>query len=687
MRVVAVIGTMTSGMTSALLPVHQTAQVVLVSPPPQPPSWPAWTTSYSASTGRPATTPSSMPATAWSGLPAPAAASKNNRVFFGSWVKELKLAFERRRRDRRYRVFRIRCRQPLPVVEKLLQSQPDALVLFVANAGDSARLAQQTRKLDKKLPLIAAEWASTDQLLELGGNSVDGMAVVQQFNADDPSPHFTDFRQRYVKRFGREPAWQRAGARCSERLIDSLTRRSNDLPLKKALIELGPSRAAGKKIHFDAYGDTQPAAPPSPSSRTAASSASSHDGPALASPHLAHPPPRGRLGDCAAHRLCLAAGLLPAAPGRQTRSDLGTKSGDLARRSEAVLSILQGQLELVAGAMADGSRTPSQRQLQQLVSQGAFSAVYHLAADGRIAQAAIASNGGKRVGELIGNDLSNDRPAPCRHAATEHGMERQAPVASVPAADRGDRRVDRQRCADRRDSADLHPGNHYRVEQPVGLGDLGHRRLRRHRCRLRAQRPGGRGQPGQPAGLHPGSGGQPAISTGTFEGQPYDMAASRSGRMNWYFIVRSPAGLNSPQLQTAVEPRGHRADFLTLLSLLFAPLWAAHRPPDQCHRRTGAATGRGQGGRRLAAQFGHRTEPVVLDIEHMAESIRERGRELEIIFESSPVGLLLTEPSPALPSPRPTRACSICSATRARKCWARRAANWGCGGMQPIASR
>jgi PAS domain S-box-containing protein len=31
----------------------------------------------------------------------------------------------------------------------------------------------------------------------------------------------------------------------------------------------------------------------------------------------------------------------------------------------------------------------------------------------------------------------------------------------------------------------------------------------------------------------------------------------------------------------------------------------------------------------------------------MAESIRERERELEIIFESSPVGLLLTEPSPS----------------------------------------
>ena len=40
-------------------------------------------------------------------------------------------------------------------------------------------------------------------------------------------------------------------------LIDSLTRRSNDLPLKKALIELGPFQGLQEKIQFDAYGDTQ----------------------------------------------------------------------------------------------------------------------------------------------------------------------------------------------------------------------------------------------------------------------------------------------------------------------------------------------------------------------------------------------------------------------------------------------
>lgn len=259
-RVVAVIGTMTSGMTSALLPVHQAAQVVLVSPTATATKLAGvddqlfrinWTTRDNAQLYARYCLERGYRRLA-------AAANENNRVFSESWVKELKLAFEKGGGeivDTEY--FDSGADSHLPVVEKLLQSRPDALV-FVANAGDSARLAQQTRKLDKKLPLIAAEWASTDQLLELGGNSVDGMAVVQQFNANDPSPRFTDFRQRYVKRFGREPAFGSVLAHdAASVLIDSLTRRSNDLPLKKALIELGPFQGLQEKIHFDAYGDTQ----------------------------------------------------------------------------------------------------------------------------------------------------------------------------------------------------------------------------------------------------------------------------------------------------------------------------------------------------------------------------------------------------------------------------------------------
>ncbi|MGM2755186.1 hypothetical protein ACS2QP_28005, partial [Bacillus cereus group sp. Bce019] len=64
----------------------------------------------------------------------------------------------------------------LQVVQQLLAPRPDGLV-FVANAGDSARLAQQTRKLNTSIPLLATEWAGTQQLIELGGATVEGMAI------------------------------------------------------------------------------------------------------------------------------------------------------------------------------------------------------------------------------------------------------------------------------------------------------------------------------------------------------------------------------------------------------------------------------------------------------------------------------------------------------------------------------
>ena len=332
----------------------------------------------------------------------------------------------------------------------------------------------------------------------------------------------------------------------------------------------------------------------------------------------------------------------------QTRSDLGTKSGDLARRSEAVLSILQGQLELVAGAMADGSRRPSQRQLQQLVSQGAFSAVYHLAADGRIAQAAIASNGGKQVGELIGNDLSNDRlrRAVMQQLNTVWSDKHLSPVSrrltvAIGAWTGSDVLIGEIPLTYILETiTESSNPSAWAIWVTDGYGDI--IADSEHSARV-----GVVNLASQPVFTQAQSG-QPAISTGTFEGQPYDMAASRSGRMNWYFIVRSPAGLNSPQLQTAVNLGVTALISLTLLSLLFAPLWAARtaRPINAIAERA-RQLAEGKAGGDWPRSSVIELNQLSSDIEHMAESIRERERELEIIFESSPVGLLLTEPSPS----------------------------------------
>jgi len=259
-KVVAVIGPMTSGMAKAVLPAHDAAKVVLVSPTATAISLSGqddylyrinWTTRDNALLYAKYCQERGYKRLAM-------AANQNNRTFSESWAQEFQQAFAQSGGQiLATKYFDSGAESLLPVVDKLLQTRPDALV-FIANAGDTARLAQQTRKLDKALPLIAAEWASTDQLLELGGQSVEGLAIVQQFNANDQSPRFIDFQQRYTRRFGRSPAYANVLAHdAATVLLDTLARRKGEQPLKQALIDLGPFQGLQESIQFDANGDTR----------------------------------------------------------------------------------------------------------------------------------------------------------------------------------------------------------------------------------------------------------------------------------------------------------------------------------------------------------------------------------------------------------------------------------------------
>ena len=257
--VVAVIGPMTSGVAQAILPAHDAARVLLVSPTATALTLHGqddylfrinWTTRDNAMLYAKHCHERGFRRLAL-------AANQNNRTFSESWANEFQRAFAQHGGEivgAEY--FNSAAESQLPVVEKLLKAHPDALV-FIANAGDTARLAQQTRKLDRAVPLLASEWASTGQLLEQGGQSVEGMTIVQQYNPDDTSPRFTDFRQRYTKRFGRAPVFGSVLAHdAATVLFDALARRSGDAPLKRTLIDKGPFQGLQETIHFDANGDT-----------------------------------------------------------------------------------------------------------------------------------------------------------------------------------------------------------------------------------------------------------------------------------------------------------------------------------------------------------------------------------------------------------------------------------------------
>jgi branched-chain amino acid transport system substrate-binding protein len=259
-KVIAVIGPTTTKMVSAVLPIYETARVPLISP----------TASAVELTGhddylfrinlslrdkvqiyadiclnRGLRRISSV-------------INQNNLGYTGSWFSEFKRAFERGGGQIVAAPgFDSNAASLAAQIDLMLDPRPDALLL-IANASDTARLAQQARKASPAIPLIGIEWAATEQLIELGGKAVDGMTILQQYDADDKSPRYLSFHQKYVTRFGRNPAFASILAHdAATTLFETLARRSPGMSIKEGMMTLGPFQGLQEPIQFDSYGDAQ----------------------------------------------------------------------------------------------------------------------------------------------------------------------------------------------------------------------------------------------------------------------------------------------------------------------------------------------------------------------------------------------------------------------------------------------
>lgn len=182
-----------------------------------------------------------------------------NRSFTESWLKEFRQHLERRgshvvtavpydsQPDTRFDT----------VVADMLKARPDGL-FFISGALDVARLAQQARRQAPQLPMGASEWASTEQLLELGGAVVEGLLIAQNYNHEDRSPRFRDFTESYIKRFQSNPGYSSVSAYdAATVLLTALKQRREGESLKSAALRSGPYPGLQQTIVFDANGDTE----------------------------------------------------------------------------------------------------------------------------------------------------------------------------------------------------------------------------------------------------------------------------------------------------------------------------------------------------------------------------------------------------------------------------------------------
>ncbi|WP_412480856.1 sensor histidine kinase [Azonexus sp. IMCC34839] len=331
----------------------------------------------------------------------------------------------------------------------------------------------------------------------------------------------------------------------------------------------------------------------------------------------------------------------------EARDELSAKSLDLAQRTEHALSLLEGQLELLASALSSSTSTfkNSQVLLDRLTHQNGYSAVYRIRPDGRVTQASIKDdNAQSRLNDLLNSDLSNNR---LRNQVTQRLQTVWSDKYLSPVSQRlsvaigvwtGNEVVIGEIPLELILKTVTETGNPKDLSIWVAdaygeiLADTEDKR-RVGVTNLSAQ-----------TFFNEIRNKDFVQSSLRFEATDYQMAAARSHVLGWSFIVKSPSGFKAPKLRTVIDLGGMTLLSLIVLSLVLAPLWTT--------RMARPIKAIADGARRVAdgkavSQW-PRSSVIELNqlsyhLESMERSIRDREQELEAIFELSPAGMLVAD--------------------------------------------
>jgi len=143
------------------------------------------------------------------------------------------------------------------ITHELLAAEPDGVVI-VANSMDSALFCQQIRKIDSRIEIFLSDWGATERVLEMGGNAVEGVTLVQAFDRGSQSPRYQAFRKVYLQRFEREPGFP--GVNTYDAIQVVLTALRSQKPgqdLKEAILSIDQFEGLQSDFTFNRFGDAQ----------------------------------------------------------------------------------------------------------------------------------------------------------------------------------------------------------------------------------------------------------------------------------------------------------------------------------------------------------------------------------------------------------------------------------------------
>ncbi len=135
-------------------------------------------------------------------------------------------------------------------------ASPSDCVFLIANAIDSAMIAQRLRAAGSKLPIFASEWSATADLVSTGGAAVDGMVFLNTYDRGSRQSDFVSMSEAFRTRFGYDPGFAAVHAYgMTSMLVRTLSAHPDSQDLRSELLTGQLSTTIQGTTKFDRFGD------------------------------------------------------------------------------------------------------------------------------------------------------------------------------------------------------------------------------------------------------------------------------------------------------------------------------------------------------------------------------------------------------------------------------------------------
>ncbi|WML37448.1 ABC transporter substrate-binding protein [Clostridium sp. OS1-26] len=186
---------------------------------------------------------------------------EDNRAFTESWKNDFEAMYEKLNGRVSYAAqFSINKQDQFSYFIREIVSSGAQGILILGSADEVALWCQKIKKEDVKLQIFIPTWAMTNDLLEQGGQTVEGAYGVNFVDYNSNSEDYLRFKKRYVDKFGSQPTFSSIFSYEAIKVLADAIKNSPNLKsdtLKSGIIKKSRYKGIQGEIYINAYGDAE----------------------------------------------------------------------------------------------------------------------------------------------------------------------------------------------------------------------------------------------------------------------------------------------------------------------------------------------------------------------------------------------------------------------------------------------